>query len=101
MKARIVPHGNHDDEKDEVRKDFSNAKLFVVRLLLSLVTFLGFRIGTADIKSAYLQSGPIQRDIYVRPPRDWTSIRGILWKLLKLLYGIADAGRQWQRVVEE
>lgn len=101
MKARIVPHGNHDDEKDDVRKDSSNASLSVVRLLLSLVTFLGFRIGTADIKGAYLQSGPIKRDIYVRPPRDWSTLRGILWKLLKLPYGIADAGRQWQKVVEE
>lgn len=101
MKARIVPHGNRDNEKDEIRKDSSNASLFVVRLLLSLVTFLQFRIGTADIKGAFLQSGPIKRDIYVRPPREWNTIRGILWKLLKLPYGIADAGRQWQKVIEE
>lgn len=101
MKARIVPHGNHDDEKDDVRKDSSNAPLFVVRLLLSLVTFLCFRIGTADIKGAFLQIGPIRRNIYVRPPREWNSLRGLLWRLLKLPYGIAGAGRQWQTVVEE
>lgn len=101
MKARIVPHGNHDDEKDEVRKDSSNAPLFVVRLLLSLVTFLGFRNGTADIKGAFLQSGPIDRDVYIRPPREWPTVRGMLWKLRKLPYGIANAGRQWQKVVEE
>lgn len=68
MKARIVPHGNHGDEKDTARKDSSNASLFVVRLLLSLVTFLGYRIGTADIKGGFLQSGPITRQIFVRPP---------------------------------
>ena len=101
LKARIVPHGNHDDEKDFVRKDSSNAPLFVVRILLSLVTFLGFRIATADIKGAFLQSGPIKRDIYVRPPREWPSPRGLLWKLLELPYGIADTGRQWQMVVED
>lgn len=100
LKARIVPHGNHDDETDDVRKDSSNAPLHVVRLLLSLVTFLQFRIGTADIKGAFLQSGPIKRDINVRPPREWPSPSGVLWKLLKLAYGIADAGRQWQVVVE-
>ena len=100
LKARIVPHGNHDDEKDNVRKDSSNAPLFVVRLLLSLATFLGFRIGTADIKGAFLQSGPITRQIFVRPPREWTSSRATLWKLRKLPYGIADAGRQWQKTVE-
>ena len=100
MKARIVPHGNHDNEKDNVRKDSSNASLFVVRLLLSLATFLGYRIGTADIKGAFLQSGPIQREIFVRPPRSWSSKRSVLWKLRKLPYGIADAGRQWQKTVE-
>ena len=100
MKARIVPHGNHDDEKDNVRKDSSNASLFVVRLLLSLATFLHYRVGTADIKGAFLQSGPITRDIFVRPPREWPSKRGTLWKLRKLPYGIADAGRKWQRTVE-
>lgn len=94
-KAQIVPHGNHDDEKDDVRKDSSNAPLFVIRLLLSLVTFFGFRIATADIKGAFLQSGPIKRDLYVRPPRQWSTIQGILRKLLMLPYGIGDAGRQW------
>lgn len=100
LKARIVPHGNHDNEKDCIRKDSSNAPLLVFRLLLSLVTFLGLRIGTADIKGAFLQSGPITRQIFVRPPREWPGLRGLLWKLLKLPYGIADAGRQWQKAVE-
>lgn len=105
MKARIVPHGNEDDDKDEVRKDSANAQLAVIRLMLSLVTFLGFMVKTADIKGAYMQSGPIQRDIYVRPPREWHYIenysRGILWLLTKLPYGIVEAGRQWMLAVEE
>lgn len=43
LKARIVPHGNHDDLKEDIRSDSSNAPLFVVQILLSLCTFLGFR----------------------------------------------------------
>ena len=105
MKARIVLHGNYDDDKESQRSDSSNAPLFVVRMLLSLVTFMGFRLGTAHFKGAYLQSGPITRDIYLPPPRDWCSLmglcRGLLWKLLKLSYGIVEAGRQWQKVVEQ
>ena len=100
LKARIVPHGNHDAEKDEIRKDLSTAQLFVIRLLLSIVTFLGFRLGMADIKGAYLQSGPVKREIYVRPPREWEGCRSTLWKLTKLPYGIVEAGRQWQKTVE-
>ena len=41
----------------------------------------------------------------MRPPRDWCSLmglcRGFLWNLLKLPYGIVEAGGQWQRVVEQ
>ena len=101
LKARIVPHGNHDAEKDEVRKYSSTPQLFVIRLLLSLVTFLGFRLGMADIKGAYLRSGPVSREIFVRPPREWTGPRGTLWKLTKLLYGIVEAGRKWQKTIED
>lgn len=88
LKSRIVPHGNRDDKKDSIRKDSATVQLNIIRLPLSLVTFLGFRLGAADIKGAYLQSGPIQRTIYVRPPREWyrrdaTHWR-VLWKLTKL-----------------
>lgn len=54
LKTRIVPHGNHDDEKDDIRKDSLNAPLFVIRLLLSLAMFFSFRIGTVDINGSIL-----------------------------------------------
>ena len=38
MKARIVPHGNRDAEKDHIRKDSATAQFGVIRLLLSLCT---------------------------------------------------------------
>ena len=78
LKARIVPHGTYDTERNEICKEASTAQRFVIRLLLSLVTFLGFRLGIIDIKGAYLQSGPIKRAIYVRPPREWGGPRGRL-----------------------
>lgn len=101
LKGRIVPHGNKDTEIDDIRKDSSTAQFNVILLLLCLTTFLGFRIGLADVMGAYLQSGPIARDIYVRPPREWMGNRKKLWKLIKLPYGIVEAGRQWQKVIEE
>lgn len=94
LKGRLVPHGNRDNERGDIRKDSSTAQFDVIRLLLCLTTFLGLRLGLADVKGAYLQSGPIQRELYVRPPREWKGPRGILWKLTKLPYGIVEAGRQ-------
>lgn len=64
-----------------------------------MVTFLRFHIGTAAIAGAYLQSGPIKRQIFGRPPREWNGPRGILWLLTKLPYGIVEARRLWMKAV--
>ena len=101
LKSKIVPHGNRDSEKDKIRKDSSTAQFDVIRILIAVARFIGMRLAMADIKGAYLHSGPIQREIYVRPPREWRGERGKLWKLKKLRYGIIKAGRQWAKTVEE
>jgi hypothetical protein len=54
-----------------------------------------------DIKGAYLQSGRCRRDIFVRLPNEWRQVRGVAWKLLKLPYGLPDAGNQWQTVIDD
>lgn len=95
MKARIVVHGNRDADKDSVRSDCASADMMLVRMVISLTTIMGFNLASADIKGAYMQSGPIRREVYVRPPRDCHRRRGVIWKLLKLPYGMTDAGRQW------
>lgn len=71
LKARICPHGNHDTKKDNIKKDSSTAQFDIIRLMLSLLKFTGYRIGLVHTKGAYLQSGPIQRKIYARPPFEW------------------------------
>lgn len=90
-------------ENEYIRKDSATTQLCVIRLLLSIVTFIGLRLGFADIKGAYLQSGPFKRGIFVRP-REWQGARGLLWKVLwrltKLPYGIVEAGRKWQKTIE-
>lgn len=48
-----------------------------------------------------MQSGPLTRDVFVRPTRDFPHERGDLWKLLKMPYGMRDAGRQWLLKIEE
>lgn len=100
LKARLVLHGNRDRDRFTVRRDSSSADLSVVRLLLSLSVMLRLEIATADVKGAYMQSGRIQRDIYVRPPRSHSNRHAPLWKLRRLPYGIVEAGRQWLCAVE-
>lgn len=54
LKARLCPHGNRDHEKGMIRSDSSNVQFEDIRLLLSIATFLEFRLGCIDVTAAYL-----------------------------------------------
>jgi hypothetical protein len=101
LKTRIVLHGNEDKEKDDLRKDTQAASFTSIRTLLMLAAVYHLHIASIDIKGAYLQSGRCRREIFVRPPNEWRQVRGVAWKLLKLPYGLPDAGHQWQAVIDE
>lgn len=62
------------------------------------------RLALADIKMAYLQSGPIKRDIYVRAPPEYHNlfgyVRSILWSLVKIPFIVVEPGLQWKKRVE-
>lgn len=60
LKSHTVIHGNRDKVKYSVRRDSASADLSIVRLALYLGVNLGFCFGTADVKGAYIQSGPIR-----------------------------------------
>lgn len=95
IKAQIVVHGNRDTAREKVGSDCAAADMDVIRMVLCMAACLGFNVDSADIKEAFMQSGPIQRSVFVGPPRDCHRKRGMVWKLLKLTYLMADAGRQW------
>jgi Reverse transcriptase (RNA-dependent DNA polymerase) len=97
----IVLHGNEDNERDDVRKDTQAASFTSIRILLALASIYHLHIASIDIKGTYLQSGRCRLDIFVHPPNEWRKVRGVGWKLLKLTYGLPDAGHQWQTVIDD
>lgn len=101
MKARHVLHGNRDKDQFSFRLDSSSASLSVVRFVIFLSLILGFYLATADVKEAYMQSGPIHQDIYVRPPKYIDRRQKSIRKLLQLAYGIVEASRQWLCAIED
>lgn len=68
FEGRLVLHGNRNKDRFLVRRDSASADLCIVLIILSLAQILGFLIATADVKEAYIQSGSITREIFVRPP---------------------------------
>eukprot|EP00171_Calliarthron_tuberculosum_P023568 IDg23568t1 len=94
VKARIVPWGHRDLEKDDLRSDSPCMNPENFRLLLSISVEKNWEIAEMDIAAAYLQATGFIRDIFVVPPRE-EQVRGVLWKLKKAAYGLADGGRLW------
>ena len=50
-------------------------------------------VRASDITSAFLQSGGIDREVYVRSPKEAHVGKGKVWCLKKTVYGLLDASR--------
>ena len=90
-KARLVAKGFEEDFENRV--DSPTGTKEGLRLILCLITAKGWKIKSLDVKAAFLQGYPIDREIYIKPPIEANTTK--LWKLTKCVYGLNDASRQW------
>ena len=97
IRARLVARGF--EEEDEVKKDSPTVNKSSLRLMLTISSLKGWEINMTDIKSAFLQGSQLDRDVFIKPPKE-AEMEGKLWKLNKCLYGLRDASRQWYLEVE-
>ena len=98
-KARLVARG-FEEQNPQLSTDSPTCAKESLRLLLLILASYYWRLHSLDVKSAYLQGMPINRTLYLIPPRIAHTER--LWKLKKCPYGINDAGRHWYlRVLDE
>ena len=92
IKARLVARG-FEENTESLRKDSPTCSKETVRILLSLASLKSWDCHTVDVRSAYLQGNRIDREVYLKPPREFYN--GKLWKLNKTVYGLCDAARAW------
>lgn len=100
LRPRLCPHVNRDQEKGMIRSDLASVQFYIFRLLLSLATDSKFNMGCVGSKAMYLQSGPMLRDLNIRPRREHNHMRGTVWKLKRLRDGFCKAGRRWAKALE-
>ena len=99
LKARLVARG-FEENTNELRKDSPTCQKESLRCFLSVLASHQWKLCSIDIKSAYLQGIPINRELYIQPPKEAQTDK--IWHLKKCPYGLADAGRHWHiRVKEE
>lgn len=100
LKARIAPHGNEDSLKSDLKSECSMCSPLGIRVVLTLTAIRRWPIVKADVKSAFLQTGEAQRDVYVRPPRE-SRDRRHYWLLLAAAYGLVNANAKFQSQADE
>ena len=91
VKARLVAKGYQDLET--VRSDSPCITREGVRLVLAAIASQSWNIQSLDISTAFLQSKPISRNVYLKPPKEAKTNK--LWHLNKAVYGLHDANREW------
>ena len=98
VKARLVVRGFEEVEK--ARADSPTCAKEDIRLLLTVAAAREWKIHSLDVKAAFLQGKRIEREVYLKAPKEKTS-PGVVWKLRKVVYGLSDASRSWYLRVEE
>lgn len=98
VKARLVARGF--EECGGFQTDAPTVSNSSLRIMYTMTASHGWKIQTLDITSAFLQSSEMTREVYLKPPADIRK-KGILWKLLKPIYGLGDSPRRWYSTLKE
>ena len=93
VRARLTARGFEEDILSAV--DSPTIGKNCVRMVLALAVSQKWTIKTTDVKSAFLQGQPLEREVFLKPPKESDTGEGYIWKLRRCLYGLNDAARQF------
>lgn len=95
-KAILEAKGFHQVEGIDYNESFSPvAKLVTICVLLAVATASKWGIHHIDINNVFLH-GFLDEEVYMLPPQGYTKVKpGQVCKLRRSLYGLKQAGRQW------
>lgn len=90
-RARLVARGFEESFSSNV--DSPTIGKSAVRLLICIAQSQSWSIKSTDIKSAFLQGQQLEREVFIKPPKEANT--DALWLLKRCLYGLNDAARQF------
>ena len=98
-KARLVARG-FEEMNDDILTDSPTCNKDSLRVVIAIIASMEWTINSLDIKAAFLQGKELDREIYLKPPKE-AKVKGKLWKLRRCVYGLNDASRYWYMRVKE
>ena len=102
VKARLCVRGDLEKGIENIRTDSPTVSSESLRLMLTFAASTGLKINSIDFSSAFVQGKDIDRTVFLRPPPDVRQQKpGIVWHVVKRLYGFKDASRGWMQALDE
>ena len=102
IKSRLVARGYEEDlTNSNVRKDSPTAGKPLIKIFFAILATLRWLGQSIDVKAAFLQGKPLDREVFLKPPKEAANMEGKLWKLHKAVYGLNDASRVWYFTIKK
>lgn len=97
-KARLVARGNEEDRVAMVTYS-PTFKKDTFRFVLQVAASKDWTPTVIDVKKGFLNSDPIHREVFLRPPKELNCGNKTIWKLNRAVYGLSDASREcWKTI---
>ena len=99
-KARLVAKGFAQRPGQDYNETFSPVvRLETIRAILALVPAKNLNVQQMDVKGAYL-NGYLKESVYMCQPDGYDDGTGRICHLVKTLYGLKQAGHEWNKVLD-
>ena len=99
-KASFVVRGFEEQKNDTSMKDSPTCSKEVLQVSLTVFLSQSWSLNSINIKSAFLEDKEINRQVYLKPPKDFAQ-EGKVWLLKKTVYGLLGKSKSWNTRVKE
>lgn len=101
FKARLVARGFTQKYGENYWATYAPVvRSSTIRLLIACAVEYGLIVEQIDVKNAFVKS-PLQECLYMKQPKGFVKGSGLVCKLHKSLYGLKQAGHEWNKCVND